>query len=166
MTRSGRPSPSRVPTAGAASAAGVAAAAVPPALRRRWRGPLLAGLCFGLSYCLVQRLLDLELPQLIQLGHSFDVREVPGTSLDSLRLRLGGDAAPIRGDLELLELELQQEQAERERARQQQEAEAQRQAEQGSDAADALSEEQPPQDALPPLEPQLPPADSGQPPAP
>ena len=166
MTRSGRPSPARAASSGVASAAGVAAAAVPPAVRRRWRGPLLAGLCFGLSYCLVQRLLDLELPQLIQLGHSFDVREVPGTSLDSLRLRLGGDAAPIRGDLELLELELQQEQAERERARQQQEAEAQRQAEEAAAAAEAPFEEQPPQDALPPLEPQLPPADSGPSPAP
>lgn len=161
MTRSGRPSPARVPSAG-----GAAAAAVPPAVRRRWRGPLLAGLCFGLSYCLVQRLLDLELPQLIQLGHSFDVREVPGTSLDSLRLRLGGEAASIRGDLELLELELQQEQAERERARQQQEAEAQGQAEEGAGAPEAPFEEQPPQDGLPPLEPGLPPADSGQPPSP
>lgn len=157
MTRSGRPNPARV-------AAGVAAA-VPPVVRHRWRGPLLAGLCFGLSYALVQRLLDLELPQLIQLGHSFDVREVPGTSLDSLRLRLGGEAAPIRGDLELLELELQQERAEHEREQQEQEAAAQRQLEQ-QDEAEAPLEQQPPLDGDVPAEPRAPEPELPQPSSP
>jgi hypothetical protein len=138
---------------------------VPPVVRHRWRGPLLAGLFFGLSYALVQRLLDLELPQLIQLGHSFDVREVPGTSLDSLRLRLGGEAAPIRGDLELLELELQQERAERERAQQEQEAAAQRQLEQ-QDEAEATLELQPPLDGDLPAEPRAPEPELPQPPSP
>lgn len=158
MTPSGRPKPARAVSTAAAGAA----AAVPPVVRRRWRGPLLAGLCFGLSYALVQRLLDLELPQLIQLGQPFDVREVPGTSLDSLRLRLGGEAAPIRADLELLELELQQERAERERAQQQ--AEAERQQEQQG-AAEASQEPQPLDDELP-AEPRLPEPESPQQPSP
>lgn len=156
MTRSGRPNPARAVSTAAAGAA----AAVPPAVRRRWRGPLLAGLCFGLSYSLVQRLLNLELPQLIQLGQPFDVREVPGTSLDSLRLRLGGEAAPIRADLELLELELQQERAER--AQQQAEAERQ-QEEQG--AAEASQEPQLLDGELP-AEPALPEPESPQSPSP
>lgn len=83
--------------------------------RHRWRGPLLAGFCFGLGYGITQRLLVLQLPGLVQLQQGFDVREFPGTSLESLRLRFGTGQEEIRGDLELLELERQAKQREQER---------------------------------------------------
>lgn len=70
-----------------------------------WRRPLLVGICFGLGYGVTQRLLDLRLPALVSWGQSFDVREFPGTSLDSLRLRHGGADQELRGNLELLELQ-------------------------------------------------------------
>ncbi|WP_087068228.1 hypothetical protein [Cyanobium sp. NIES-981] len=101
--------------------------------RNRWRGPLLAGFCFGLGYGVTQRLLALQLPGLVQLRQGFDVREFPGTSLESLRLRFGNDTQEIRGDLEVLELERQAKQRQQERReeeRKQAEAEQRRQAEQ------------------------------------
>ena len=70
-----------------------------------WRRPLLVGVCFGLGYGLTQRLLDLRLPELVQWGQSFEVRQFPGTSLESLRLRFGSEAQDLRGRLELQELE-------------------------------------------------------------
>ena len=91
------------------------AAAPSSAGRPRWRVPLVAGLCFGLGYGVVQRLMDLELPELVQLAQPFDVREFPGTSLESLRLRIGAPVQTIRGDLGLLELEEQRRQADQER---------------------------------------------------
>lgn len=105
-----------------------AAPASPTVARLRWRVPLVAGLCFGLGYGVVQRLMDLELASWVQLGQPFDVREFPGTTLESLRLKLGAPVQSIRGDLGVLELEEQQRQADLERKRQ-----AERQAE---DAAD------------------------------
>lgn len=66
------------------------------------------GVCFGLGYGLTQRLLDLQLPALVQWGQSFDVREFPGTSLESLRLRFGSENQELRGRLDLLELEAEQ----------------------------------------------------------
>lgn len=92
-----------------------AAAERPPRPRHRWRGPLLAGFCFGLGYGITQRLLVLQLPGLVQLQQNFDVREFPGTSLESLRQRYGSDQQDIRGDLELLELERQAKQRQQER---------------------------------------------------
>lgn len=68
-----------------------------------WRRPLLVGVCFGLGYGLTQRLLDLRLPGLVQWGQSFDVREFPGTSLDSLRLRFGSNDQDLRGRLDRVE---------------------------------------------------------------
>lgn len=73
-----------------------------------WRRPLLVGVCFGLSYGLTQRLLDLRLPGFVQWGQSFDVRQFPGTSLESLRLRLGAEAQDLRGRLDLLEPEAEE----------------------------------------------------------
>lgn len=81
-----------------------------------WQLALLAGLCFGLGYGVVQRLMDLELPQLVQLAQPFEVGEFPGTSLESLRLQAGAEPRPIRADLALFELEEQQRQAEQRRA--------------------------------------------------
>lgn len=77
---------------------------------RRRLPPLLAGVCFGLGYGVVHRLMAIEFPTLVQLGQAFEVREFPGTSLEALRLKTGAAAQSIRGDLGVLELE-EQEQA-------------------------------------------------------
>jgi len=66
---------------------------------------LVAGVCFGLGYGVVQRLMAVEFPQLVQLSQAFAVREFPGTGLEALRLRVGAEAQSIRGDLGVLELE-------------------------------------------------------------
>ena len=97
-----------------------AASASPPVARLRWRVPLLAGVCFALGYGVVQRLMDLEVTSWVQLGQPFDVREFPGTTLESLRLKVGAPVQSIRGDLGVLELEEQQRQADLERKRQEQ----------------------------------------------
>ena len=68
--------------------------------RFRWQGPVVAGLCFGLGYGITQRLLSLQLPTFVQLGQGFELRAFPGTALQSLRLKFGTEAQPIRGDLE------------------------------------------------------------------
>ena len=68
--------------------------------KSRWQGPLVAGLCFGLGYGITQRLLSLQLPTFVQLGQGFELRAFPGTALQSLRLKFGTEAQPIRGDLE------------------------------------------------------------------
>jgi len=70
-----------------------------------WRRPLLVGVCFGLGYGLTQRLLELQLPSFVQWGPSFELRDPPGTSLESLRLRFGSEAQELRGRLELQELQ-------------------------------------------------------------
>jgi hypothetical protein len=75
-----------------------------------WRLPLLAGVCFGLGYGVVQRLMVMEFSPLVQLGQAFEVREFPGTSLEALRLRTGAGVQSIRGDLGVLELEEQEKQ--------------------------------------------------------
>jgi hypothetical protein len=68
--------------------------------KSRWQGPLVAGLCFGLGYGITQRLLSLQLPTFVQLGQGFELRSFPGTGLQSLRLKFGTEAQPIRADLE------------------------------------------------------------------
>jgi hypothetical protein len=116
-----------------------------PALREIWKGPLVAGLCFGVAYGVTQRLLSFNVSELIRFGPGFDVQVFPGTSLESLRLRFGDADAEIRGDLELQELERQQQQDAKQRA------EAAKQAE----AVLKRSEAMEPQEE-PPAEPQLP----------
>lgn len=73
-----------------------------------WRRPLLVGVCFALGYGLTLRLLDLRLPALVQWGQSFEPRDRPGTSLESLRLQFGTAQQELRGRLDLQELESQQ----------------------------------------------------------
>ena len=80
-------------------------AKIQPIPRSRWQGPLVAGLCFGLGYGITQRLLSLQLPTFVQLGQGFELRPFPGTALQSLRLKFGSEAQPIRGDLEREQLE-------------------------------------------------------------
>lgn len=89
------------------TSAPAAHSAQPPAPVGRWRFPLVAGVCFALGYGVVQRVMDLEFPQLVQLGQSFGVREFSGTGLEALRLRVGAPLQSIRGDLGVLELEQQ-----------------------------------------------------------
>jgi hypothetical protein len=133
-----------------------------PAGPHPWALPIVAGLCFGLGYGVVQRLMLLELPRGGELQESFRVREFPGTSLESLRMRVGGEAKPIRGDLGVLEQEEQQRKAAEERRQREQEIEAERQRQNLSDALDRDLEPAPAPAALP--EPELPPADDFRPP--
>jgi hypothetical protein len=87
-------------------------AAIPK--RPLWAGPLVAGFCFALAYGATQRLLGLNVGELIRFGNGFDMQVFPGTSLESLGLRFGEAEAEIRADLELQELQRQQqEQAKR-----------------------------------------------------
>lgn len=90
----------------------------PPAGKQRaagrpawdWRLWAIVGLCFGLGYAASLRLLSLGGPEEGGNRQRFDVQPAPGTTLDSLRQRFGGDARGIRGDLDLLELEQEQKQ--------------------------------------------------------
>ena len=83
----------------------------PPATRVRptWSAPLVAGLCFGLAYGVTQRLISLNVGELIRFGQGFDVQVFPGTSLESLRLRFGAADSELRGRLELDQLDRQPE---------------------------------------------------------
>lgn len=95
----------------------------PPRLRQIWKGPLLAGLCFGAAYGITQRLLSFNVSELIRFGPGFDVQVFPGTSLESLKLQFGDAEAEIKGDLELQELERQQAEAAKKRAEEAKQAE-------------------------------------------
>jgi len=78
-----------------------------PLRRPPWTGPLVAGLAFGLAYGVTQRLVTLNVGELIRFGQGFDVQVFPGTTLESLRLRFGAAESELRGNLELQELERQ-----------------------------------------------------------
>ncbi len=83
----------------------------PRAAARRgwdWRIWGLVGLCFGLGYGVSHRLLNLGVEEETGASERFEVKPAPGTGLESLRQRFGGEATDIRGDLDLLELEQQQ----------------------------------------------------------
>ena len=82
-------------------------AATPSRRPSAWTGPLVAGLCFGLAYGLTQRIVSINVSELIRFGQGFDVQVFPGTSLESLRLRFGAAESELRGNLELNELERQ-----------------------------------------------------------
>jgi hypothetical protein len=116
-----------------------------PRPQQIWKGPLIAGVCFGLAYGVTQRLLSFNVSELIRFGPGFDVQVFPGTSLESLKLRFGDAQGEIRGDLELQELERQQELEAKQRA------EAAKQAE---------AELERPNEIEPPSEPELPAAPS------
>ena len=93
-----------------------------------WRLWAIVGLCFGVGYAASLRLLSLGGPEEGGNRQRFDVQPAPGTTLDSLRQRFGGDSREIRGDLDLLELEQEQKQepaAIEERRRQMEERDAQ-----------------------------------------
>jgi hypothetical protein len=75
-----------------------------------WRVWWLVGLCFGLGYGVSHRLLSLGGEEAKGPSQRFDVQPFPGTSLESLRQRFGGEARDIRGDLDLIELEQQRKQ--------------------------------------------------------
>jgi hypothetical protein len=67
--------------------------------------PLVAGLCFGFGYGVTGRLLAQRSGEPTTLGQTFDVKPVPGTGLESLRMRYGAEKEQLRGDLGLIELE-------------------------------------------------------------
>lgn len=93
-----------------------------------WRLWAIVGLCFGVGYAASLRLLSLGGPEEGGASQRFDVQPAPGTTLDSLRQRFGGDSREIRGDLDLLELEQEQKEeatAIEERRRQMEERDAQ-----------------------------------------
>ena len=94
-----------------------------PVLKQIWKGPLIAGLCFGVAYGVTQRVLSFNVAELIRFGPGFDVQVFPGTSLESLKLRYGAVEAEIRGDLELQELERQQQEEAKKRAEEAKQAE-------------------------------------------
>ncbi len=114
-----------------------------------WRRPLLVGVCFALGYGLTQRLLDLRLPGLVQWGQTFEPRDRPGTSLDSLRLRFGSEQQDLRGRLDLQELETQQPAVDA-----------------AAPSADVPADTPAVDEALTPAAPQLPAAEAQAPPAP
>ena len=57
--------------------------------------PLLVGLCFGLAYAVTGRLLEGRLGGLVKLGHRFEPKAVPGTTLESLRMRFGAERVDL-----------------------------------------------------------------------
>jgi len=75
-----------------------------------WRLWAIVGLCFGLGYGVSFRLLNLGGEQGRSPTQSFDVQPFPGTTLESLRQRFGGEAKDIRSDLDLIDLQEQQKQ--------------------------------------------------------
>jgi hypothetical protein len=124
----------------------------------------IVGLCFGLGYGASLRLLSLGGEEERGTSQRFDVQAAPGTTLESLRQRFGGDAREIRGDLDLLEQEQQQKQEEadlEERRRSMDEREAQERQRLLEPTEDSFQTDQPaaPEaaDAEPPSAPALPP---------
>ena len=123
-----------------------------------WAGPLVAGFCFALAYGVTQRLLGLNVGELIRFGNGFDVQVFPGTSLESLRLRFGEAEAEIRADLELQELQRQQQEQAKRQADEARRLEAEaRQADQLQPLPDQPLDA-PPAPALPEAAPTAPPA--------
>jgi hypothetical protein len=84
------------PMAQARSAPGRPARSAPAS--RAWVGPLVIGLCFSLGFGVTRRLLELNVTPWIDMGHGFDVQPVPGTSLESLRMRFGAQGESLRAN--------------------------------------------------------------------
>ncbi|MCP9899599.1 hypothetical protein [Cyanobium sp. Cruz CV13-4-11] len=128
-----------------------------------WRVWLIVGLCFGLGYAASLRLLTLGGEEERGNRQRFDVQAAPGTTLESLRQRYGGEAREIRGDLDLIDLEQQQKQEQadlEERRRAMEEREAQERQRLLEPSEDPLQGDQPAApgaiEAAPPLTPSLP----------
>ncbi len=128
-----------------------------------WRVWWIVGLCFGLGYAASLRLLSLGGEEERGNRQRFDVQAAPGTTLESLRQRFGGEAREIRGDLELIDLEQQQKQEQadlEERRRGMEEREAQERQRLLEPSEDPLQGDQPAApgaiEAAPPPVPSLP----------
>jgi hypothetical protein len=80
---------------------------LPQPLRQLWKGPLVAGLCFGLAYGLTQRLLSLKLVGFARSAPKFEQQVFPGTSLDTLQQRFGGPPLQLNLDKPLREMDRQ-----------------------------------------------------------
>ena len=140
-----------------------AGTSAPPATasprRPIWAGPLVTGFCFALAYGATQRLLGLNVGELIRFGNGFDVQVFPGTSLETLRLRFGEAEAEIRADLELQELQRQQQEQAKRQAEEATRLEAElRQADQLEPLPEQPLDGPPPAPALPDAAPTAPPA--------
>jgi Tfp pilus assembly protein PilN len=131
---------------------------LPQPLRQLWKGPLVAGLCFGLAYGLTQRLLSLKLVGFARSAPKFEQQVFPGTSLDTLQQRFGGPPLQLKLDKPLREMDRQlQERARLEQAK----AEAAKKKEQvekltqpaAPSADSAAAAPEPPQVPVPPEEP-------------
>jgi hypothetical protein len=128
-----------------------------------WRLWWVVGLCFGLGYGVSFRLLNLGAAERGGASQRFDVQPFPGTPLESLRERFGGEPRDIRGDLDQIEQEQQQQQDQadiekRRAAIEERAARERRQLLEGPNAP--LSGEHgasPPAEAEPPMAPVLPP---------
>lgn len=70
----------------------------PAGAPRFWVGPLVIGLCFSLGFGVSKRLLEWNATPWIDLGHGFEVQPLPGTSLESLRMRYGAQGESLRGN--------------------------------------------------------------------
>lgn len=139
-----------------------------PPTGSRWRVWLVLGLIFGLGYGLSQRLLGLRLDGLLpESTPNYGSKAPPGTRLDDLRQRSGGQAAPIRADLDKLERETRQKREAAEAKRRKEEAEERQRQEQERREMEALNPPAPPAPSaadLPPPALDLPPARDSVPP--
>ncbi len=104
MVQASRPSPQRRSPQGGRAARPIASAGWD------WRVWLVVGLAFGIGYGVSYRLLNLAGPEGGGASQRFDVQPFPGTPLQSLRDRFGGEPRDIRADLDQLEQELKQQQ--------------------------------------------------------
>jgi hypothetical protein len=102
---------------GSATATVSAVTPAPPLASWSWRRWLLLGFCGGVAFGLTHRLLSLQLAVPWRNTQPFGVKATPGTGLESLRQRTGGEGKALRGDLELIELEQQRQRQQREEAK-------------------------------------------------
>lgn len=132
-----------------------------PRKPRLWRTPLVVGVCLAFGYGITNRLLALHWAGFVQLRQTFDLRPFPGSSLQSLRQRYGGDTQLLRADLDLIELQAESRRAEEQARRAAAEAQQRLQAPEPPLDSESVLGAPPtrPEDSRPaiPAAPQLPP---------
>lgn len=135
-----------------------------PRKPRLWLTPLAVGICLALGYGITNRLLALQWAGFVQLRQTFDLSPFPGTSLQSLRQRYGGDTQLLRADLDLIEQQAESQRAEKQARRAADEAQHRLQAPEPPLESESLLAAPPtrPEDSrLPiPAAPQLPPPEA------
>ncbi|MFN9693121.1 MAG: hypothetical protein ACK550_04880 [Synechococcaceae cyanobacterium] len=88
-----------------------------PAVGWSWRRWLLLGFCGGIAFGITHRLLSLQFNVPWRNTQPFGVKATPGTGLESLRQRFGGEGKALRGNLEQIELEQQRQRQQQEEAK-------------------------------------------------